>query len=311
MGKYYRIILLSLLCWFIHLNMVGAEPYRVVVNSTLNVRPAPNMVSPAIGTLNNNEQIEVAEIKKGWAQIEYKGRKGYVHCKYIVPASQTKATTPVTSTPQERFIVLSIVGLCAISLIIRRIKKGESLTGIYHIINLASLLAIFGLELYYFFGIGGDIWFCYPERVGWLKTVIHFFVFGAIVFYQIRSYFATLVEIQENIKQKINYCIGKYSVIALVLLAIISLIYEMNIEGYIAIAFVVAQLIQMGLILWAHGKHFFYGIINVIFYLAGAVATLWVIANFLFLLAIVVIAIFALQMIGSTANNPPSKEEYY
>lgn len=311
MKRYFHFLSLCFLCCFIH-SVLRAEPYRVAVHSTLNVRPAPTMVTPAIGSLDNNEQIDVIEIKKGWAKIDYKGKEGYVHSKYIRPVTQNQEIPPVTSTPLELHLILSVVGLCVISWVIRQIiKKEEILTKTYHTINLTIWLTIFGLELYYFFGIGGDIWFCYPDHVGWLKTIIHFFVFGFIVYHQILSYVTTLFEMQYNgARRRIDYRFGKYSAIGLLLFSLVSLIYDTQYIAYIALAFIIAQLIQIGIILQAHGRCVFSGIVNVIFYMAGAVATLWTVANFLYLLIIVLIALLMLSFIGSTANNPSEKDNY-
>ena len=56
--------------------------YTVTANS-LNVRSAPNTNSNIIGSLKKGTQIEVIEIKSGWARIKYNKSTGYVSAKFI------------------------------------------------------------------------------------------------------------------------------------------------------------------------------------------------------------------------------------
>lgn len=57
--------------------------YKCTANSGLNIRKLPNANSQVLGTISNNQIIEVYSITNGFAKIKYKSSYGYVSCKYI------------------------------------------------------------------------------------------------------------------------------------------------------------------------------------------------------------------------------------
>ncbi len=66
----------------------ASRPYRVEVETMLNVRAKPAMNAPVLGTLANGTEIEVYGVTGGWARIEYGGREGYVSRNYISPLTE-------------------------------------------------------------------------------------------------------------------------------------------------------------------------------------------------------------------------------
>lgn len=78
---------------------VGDVLGRATVNS-LNVRTGANTTSTVLGKLNKGEYVPVKQINGYWAEIDYKGKKGYVHKSYLKLLNQT--AKPL----QNRIIIL-------------------------------------------------------------------------------------------------------------------------------------------------------------------------------------------------------------
>lgn len=64
-------------------NPPSTTRYRCTAKSVLNVRKAPNTSSQVLGTIKNNQVIDVYNISNGFAKIKYNGSYGYVSEKYI------------------------------------------------------------------------------------------------------------------------------------------------------------------------------------------------------------------------------------
>lgn len=60
----------------------ATELYQCTASS-LNIRTSPNTNSTVIGTIKRNQNVEVYEIKDGFARISYNGQTGYVSTKYL------------------------------------------------------------------------------------------------------------------------------------------------------------------------------------------------------------------------------------
>ena len=55
----------------------------VKVNSTLNMRSGPGSNYGVIGTLHNNDKVEIIREVSGWYEIKFNGKSGYVSSKYV------------------------------------------------------------------------------------------------------------------------------------------------------------------------------------------------------------------------------------
>lgn len=84
-----------------------AENTHKVTSTTLNVRRAPSTGARVLGTLHKGDQIEVLQIARGWAKVNYNGSTGYVSEKYIAPLPDniinkiTKKKQNLTQTPRR------------------------------------------------------------------------------------------------------------------------------------------------------------------------------------------------------------------
>ena len=160
--------------------------YRVNVNSTLNVRNAPG--GAKIGSLSNGDLVQVTACEDDWAQVSLNdGRTGYVHEQYLEPFS-TLAAPAGTSYSTVGLSELRHYTPFAILLfaVIAFIGLRTDTRSLFH----AGCLLWGGAELF-MFGAGSDsalVWFCDPSDVGWIFTIINFFVAIGILFLGIFNY---------------------------------------------------------------------------------------------------------------------------
>lgn len=80
--KPISLLLLQYVFW--PLIMTAQDPYEVTA-SRLNVRKLPSAESAIIGSLSKGDVVNVRELKKSWAKIDFKKDIGYVATKYIQP----------------------------------------------------------------------------------------------------------------------------------------------------------------------------------------------------------------------------------
>lgn len=89
--------------------LFAETPYRVSVSSRLNVRKAPSTSAVVLGTLRNNQLIEVISIEKGWAKVKFNNGIGYVNARYLekarVPAP-APAPSPIKKEKVEETAVV-------------------------------------------------------------------------------------------------------------------------------------------------------------------------------------------------------------
>lgn len=83
--------------------------YRVISQSSLNVRKSTSTMSDIIGTFQSGQEIEVKSVKNGWAKVNFNGKTGYVLVEYIQPISNNSShivsksnDNVMSSTPNDQ-----------------------------------------------------------------------------------------------------------------------------------------------------------------------------------------------------------------
>ncbi len=71
---------------------------KVVTATSLNVRSGPSTGYGIIGSLKNNEKVEVTSESNGWSKIKYNGKEGYVSSTYLKDSNEGGAVTPPEQT---------------------------------------------------------------------------------------------------------------------------------------------------------------------------------------------------------------------
>lgn len=308
---------LSLLLLFIGLSVslcFAAQDYRVKVKTTLNVRSLPDPKSSVLGTLNNGDHIEVYEIANGWAKIKFNNKEAYISSEFISPIYQSASSGDNTfrsSNDSKRTVVYIILGLSAIALLIRKIKTVEESEGVTLVFSYLILLSICALELYYFIGLEGDTWFCSPNTVGWIWTIINFFIFGGILFVQILFFLDVLAGLQYN-SEYIDYRTGFYSIGIAAVLCILGYFLFEEYLYIVGIALGVAQLVQIFFIFRGNGTSYWgYSIASTVLYLVATAATLITLIHFIMLLIVAILAWVVLMAIGSSDSRTCSSCSSY
>lgn len=299
--------------------VTAQKKYEVTTNTFLNIRSYASTEAPVIGTIDNGGEVDVYEISNGWAKIGYDGGFAYVSSLYLKEVSPQKAVSPVgaddfgfdwlslvSGVGDVEWMVYVIVGISVILLIIRKRRGEEPLEGTSYTVNWILFLAVSVFELLYLSQMGSDaIWFCIPDKVGWLWTIINFILFGVIVYNQIMCYFNTLIDVEYNSGGGFDKRWGVYSWIIGIISAIVSGIFFPVALPFILAAFVICQLVQIILIFKGTVA---YGGVGKAFlclsvYLLGSLSTILILAHFIVLLIIVLIGYFILSILGKASSS--------
>ncbi|WP_057557259.1 SH3 domain-containing protein [Paraclostridium sordellii] len=78
---------------------VSVGKTKVVVATSLNVRSGPSTGNSVIGSLKNNEKVEVISESNGWSKIKYNGKEGYVSSTYLKDSNEGGNSKP-NETPK-------------------------------------------------------------------------------------------------------------------------------------------------------------------------------------------------------------------
>ncbi len=163
--------------------------YIVNVNTSLTIRQYPSLNSKKIGSLTNNEEISVFEIKDGWAKIVYNNEYAYVNSLYIIEKNGLKTNSDTSLKLFESsvyefiyFVAPFLILLFTILLIFMK-ENGSKI--LIFLIGLAELLfSIAFTET----GDSGFPWFCNPDKVGWIMTIIDFLLLSGVLYMQYGMY---------------------------------------------------------------------------------------------------------------------------
>ena len=99
------------------------------------------------------------------------------------------------------------------------------------------------MELIFFFGYNGLPWFCFPDEVGWLWTVVNFFCMVLSLLNQLLLNLQVIREI--CYESGYNLSVGVYSYVVAVILAIIFYLVDVDMGEYLICGFLVAQGVQV------------------------------------------------------------------
>lgn len=298
--------------------------YRVDVSSTLNARELPQENAKVIAQLKKSEVVDVIEITDGWAKINYDNRYLYISSKYIrkvesSPIEQDKFSYNgnfleriKVQIPDTQWMIYPILFLSVILWLLRIKRDDDYLEDGLYITNLICFFLLCTLEIFYVIGVNGDTtFFCSPDSVGWIWTIINFILFSLFVYNQILVLFDTFCDMRENMYSSIDLRWGIYAWPMLVICVIIGIFFPVMI-GIGVGAFLICQLIQVILIFtnivpnagWGNSFMF------LTIYILGSISTAIVIALFLAILIIVLLACLVLKIVGNASTSSSSSSSY-
>lgn len=317
--------ILYLFCLFVIccLTMSAQEQYVVTANTFLNIRSSASTTAPVAGRINKGEKVAVHEIKNGWAKISHDGTFAYVNANYIQPANQSSGESTISSNKinwdfskgfnfnpesKARKDLVYVILFFAFVLYLIRIKRGDddTLEGGLYITNWLIFLIMSGIELLYVISRGTEsIWFCKPDTVGWMWTIINFLIFGFVVYNQFICYFNTLEDLRENTSADFNLKWGLYSWPIGIAATIACSIFFAPGLLFVGIAFVIVQIVQIVIIFSdvLSNSNWSNAILCAVFYIVGSLATAAILIYFMTLLIIVLIAWLILAAIGNSGTK--------
>lgn len=95
----------------------------------LNVRTGIGKKYPISFTLDKGDKVEILSKKRSWYEIEFKGKTGYAHSKFIVKKYDIKLETEFPSSSQRKgvflFISIGVLICISIPIIYRKYKKQQ------------------------------------------------------------------------------------------------------------------------------------------------------------------------------------------
>ena len=204
-------------------------------------------------------------------------------------------------------IVLLVLFLSLILFFMRINRKGEPREGISYIISNTLFLIVCALEIIHTFA-PDPIWFCVPDKVGWLWTIVNFILMVGIVFNQLLY----LKDVMEDVLDKQNLA---FDMLWLGLLSygggivcgfICAFFFQAGIPWVLGIVGIL-QLVQIILIFVGYKKNFKGGAFASFVYLLGTLGTVAALMSALVLLIIVLLAFAVLALVLKLAGGSDSK----
>lgn len=310
----------TIVLWCCCLLVTAQTKYEVTANTFLNIRSHADANAPVLGTIDKGGEVDVYEISGGWAKIGYDNDYAYVSAQYLKKVESSPATR-LTDTKIEfpswnlgkgdaEWMVFPIVVLSFVLFLFRKSRGDEPLEDNAYVINCLLFLTVTLLELVYLLLMGGNaVWFCIPDTVGWMWTIIDFVLFGLIVCNQIKCFLHTWEDVIYNSYGCVDNRWGIYSWIGGIIASIALGIFFPPGIALVGVAFVVCQIIQVILIFkgivpkggWGNA------FLCLVVYLLGALSTVLILAHFLVLLMVVLVAGLLLYLFGQSSKHSSRK----
>lgn len=291
--------------------------YEVTANTFLNIRSYASEEAPVLGTIDKGGKVDVYEITDGWAKIGYDNGYAYASAKYLKKMEEEAPVANPTkrgfhfpsvgmTTGNAEWMVYLIAALSVALFLIRKSRRETPLEDGLYTTNWVLFLTTTLSELIYLKQMGGNaIWFCIPDIVGWLWTIVNFLLFGFVVYNQLICFFNTLEDAAYNSYGSFDKRWGIYSWAGGIIAGIVTGIFFPAAVAFVAIAFIICQIIQIVLIFkgvipkggWGNA------LLCVAIYLLGSLSTVLILAHFVVLLIIVLVACFILYIIGQGSKR--------
>lgn len=328
---------LLLLLFFIQSIASIAETY-IVTAETLNMRDEPSKNGQKIAVMHRGDRVwvESGQSNGQWVFANYGGRTGYVSTAYLQLQESNRAPVAQQEKSENR-IKKYLEGLNIPSL--HDLFSNDSKWLVYVILLLGWLIAGYGyygikdddddeslrkgfiyflaiafialccLEIYYFSGYNGDVtWFCSPDKVGWIMTIVNFFIYGAMLVGQFAAFLHLLSDL-DYVGGRYSYWIVCFGAIgASIVLLILGIFFDWApvAAGYL---FVGSQLLWPVWLVISNIRSQGSWInlaLTYSLYILGAVALLLCVIHFIPLLIVAVVGFIGVAIIGHGGSSQTS-----
>ena len=194
---------------------------------------------------------------------------------------------------KERPIAWCIFILSLILFFMRGAKENDQpRQGASYVIYNTLFLIVCVLEI--IFALMDNLWFCDPNEVGWVWTVINFLLFGGILYNQYLCLFDVINDVFANSKARYDLRLGYFSYIAGFVCALICSFFYKEGLPWVCLGLAMMQIIQSILIFIRFGKKVKGAVLCVFIYLLGTIGTAVTSVAFLSLAIIVAVVGFVL-----------------
>jgi hypothetical protein len=274
----------------------------------------------------------VYEITDDWAKIEYNFDYAYVSANYIkkIDNPTTKSVHQASDTHaimigpiSAKVMLIIIVCLSIVLFILRVCNDDDSLTGGVRITNVVLFIITVALELIYLYTISSKandievIWFCIPDDVGWIWTIVNFIIFAAVLCNQMLCLVGIINDYEYKTGGNTRKIWGVCTLILGVIALTISLFFYKEAIGCILTILAICQLIQVVLFFIAIVPEggWVDAIVCSVAYVLGVASFLWMVLFFFVLLLFVIvgcivtyIAIYVMSTSSESSEEDSSED---
>lgn len=160
--------------------------YTVNVGSTLTVRSEPSTSGKRLGSLANGETIEVEGLVNDWAKIKYNDESAYVNYAYLQKTEPTPYTDYLSTPYWRRSFAHFCYRIMPFAILVSAIMLFvffDTGFGFWCAFALGLFELLFSVG-YSKCSIGVMPWFCEPNDVGWIMTIIDFLLVCGVLIIQ-------------------------------------------------------------------------------------------------------------------------------
>ncbi|MDR0756798.1 MAG: hypothetical protein LBF85_03020 [Tannerella sp.] len=209
-----------------------------------------------------------------------------------------------------------VLTLSVILLVIRlRRKKGEVLRGTTYIVSNTLFLVTCAIEILHVATADSPIWFCTPDRVGWLWAIINFVLLGGIVYNQALYFMDVMSDVFANGDTLCDYRLGIYSYLGGLALLMLFAAFFPAFAFIVIILLAIMQIVQLVMFFRSYGANVKGAFFCSFVYLLGSIGTLVVTMTFVSILIIIILALALLWLIlkitGIGSNKPLGKAKIH
>ena len=328
-----RIVVFNLL---LLLAVTSLASHKRVSGQTVNMRAAGNTQSEVVARLNGGDIVEV--IQSGtWDYVDFMGQTGYIKSNLLTPLSDEEESMMVAPLQEEESVadnssfldfssvespfsrhdwewpiwVVIIVGILLVGVGFANKNGDVSQESMFAQAGLFLLLSI--MELVQFFFVEDPIWFCTPDKVGWMWTIINALLMLFIFVNQVRLFKHTLDLANEYADRDCSWLWGLIGLPVGVGVGI-----WLISEGYVfwgIVVMVLPQIIQLAVLVYATingGNDWINLVLSLLVYVVGGLAVAVVIIVLVWVAIVIFAAYLALSMaskaLSDSSSNSSSSE---
>ncbi|MEG2013410.1 MAG: hypothetical protein RR063_09440 [Anaerovoracaceae bacterium] len=163
--------------------------YSVNSHSSLDIMTTPSTKGESIGNLNNGQHINVIEITNGWAKIWYMDQAYYVKAENLVKVESINDNVDDYSLGYthevHRFLYEYMPYVILFLAFLILVLPGSCFMTLSFLLGLSELLFAASNSI---LSIGVMPWFCEPNKVGWIMTIINFILLCGVLILQHSAY---------------------------------------------------------------------------------------------------------------------------